>query len=98
MLHLLPEDHKPVFFVQGYFLRRLPFENRSYLLHEDIKDPRALARKANELWQNSNVAPLNSLSYASDDQEVEDVVVSSCPVSVLLYCFFPCKVQEICLF
>jgi len=80
MLHLLPEDHKPGFFVRGHFLRRLPAEIRSHLLQEDIKDPRALARKADELWQNSNVAALNALSHASEDQEVQDVfAVSSRP-------------------
>ena len=34
------------------------------MLQEDIKNPRALARKADELWQNSNFAALNKLSYA----------------------------------
>ena len=82
-LHLLPEDHKPRFLVCGHFLHCLPAEICYHLLQEDIKDPRALARKADELWwQNSNMVALNALSYSSDDQEVEDVfAVSSRPAS-----------------
>ena len=73
MLHLLPEDHKPVFFISGHFLCRLPAEIHAHLLQEDIKDPRALARNADELWKNSNGTALNALSDASEDQEVEDL-------------------------
>ena len=51
MLDLLPEDHKPGFFICGYFLCRLPAEIHSHLIQEDIKKPRALAKKADELWQ-----------------------------------------------
>ena len=82
MLHLLPEDHKPVFFISGHFLCRLPAEIHAHLLQEGIKNPRALARKADELWQNSNVAALNALSYALEDQEDKDVfAVFSRPAS-----------------
>ena len=71
-LHLLPKDHKPRFLVCGHFLHCLPAEICYHLLQEDIKDPRALARKADELWwQNSNMVALNALSYSSDDQEVD---------------------------
>ena len=72
MLHMLSEDHKPRFFVRRHFLCRLPAEICSHLLQEDIKYPRALARKADKLWQNSNGTSLNALSDASEDQEVED--------------------------
>ena len=73
MLHMLSEDHKPRFFVRRHFLCRLPGEICSHLLQEDIKDPRALARNADELWKNSNGTALNALSDASEDQEVEDL-------------------------
>ena len=86
MQYLLPKDHKPVFFIHWHFLLGFP-TGISHLVQEDIKYPSALARKADELWQNSYLAALNKLSYSSDDQEVKDVLLFP-PV-----CFpfsFPC--------
>ena len=49
MLALYPADSKPDFMFRGHFLRRLPAEIRSHLIHESILDPRALALKADAL-------------------------------------------------
>ena len=49
MLALYPADSKPDFMFRGNFLRRLPAEIRSHLIHESILDPRALALKADAL-------------------------------------------------
>ena len=51
MLALLLEDYKPDFILRGLFLRHLPIDVRSYLLREKVSDPRALALKANKLYQ-----------------------------------------------
>ena len=51
MLALLPNDYKPDFILRGLFLRRLPIDVRYHLLREKVSDPRALALKADELYQ-----------------------------------------------
>ena len=56
MLALLPDNYKPDFILRGLFLRRLPIDVRSHLLCEKVDDPRALALKADELYQ-SRVSP-----------------------------------------
>ena len=56
MLALIPDDYKPDFILRGLFLRRLPIDVRSHLLREKVDDPRALALKADELYQ-SRVSP-----------------------------------------
>ena len=51
MLALLPDDYKPDFILRGLFLQCLPLDVRSYLHCEKVSDPRALALKADELYQ-----------------------------------------------
>ena len=65
MLALLPDDYKPDFILRGLFLRRLPIDVRSHLLREKVSDPRALALKADELYQ-SRVSP-SSVNLLADD-------------------------------
>ena len=74
MLALLPDDYKPDFILQGLFLRHLPIDVRLHLLREKVSDPRALAFKADELYQ-SRVSP-SSLNLLSEDLQVN--LVSSC--------------------
>ena len=62
MLALLPDYYKPDFILCGSFLRRLSIEVRSHLLQEKISDPRALALKADELFQSRVSSPLNLLA------------------------------------
>ena len=56
MLALLPDDYKPDFILRGLFLLHLPIDVLSHLLREKVSDPRALALKADELYQ-SRVSP-----------------------------------------
>ena len=42
MLALLPDDYKLDFILRGLFLRCLPLDVRSHLLHKKVSDPRAL--------------------------------------------------------
>ena len=56
MRALLPDDYKLDFILRGLFLRRLLIDVRSHLLLEKVSDPRALALKADELYQ-SRVSP-----------------------------------------
>ena len=58
MLALLPDDYKPDFILRGLFLQRLLIDVRSHLLCEKVSDTRALALKADELYQ-SRVSPLS---------------------------------------
>ena len=62
MLVLIPDNYKPDFILQGLFLCRLPIEVRSRLLQEKILDPRALALKADELFQSRVCSPVNLLA------------------------------------
>ena len=62
MLALLPDDYKPDFILHGLFLRRLPIEVCSHLLQEKISDPRALALKADKLFQSRVSSPVNLLA------------------------------------
>ena len=55
MLALLPDNYKPDFILQCLFLRCFPAETRSHFLQEKISDPRALALKADELFQSRNL-------------------------------------------
>ena len=68
MLALLPDDYKPDFILRGLFLRRLPIDVRSHLLREKVSDPRALALKADELYQ-SRVSP-SAVNLLSEDLQV----------------------------
>ena len=65
MLALLPDDYKPDFILRGLFLQRLPIDVRSHLLREKVSDPKALALKADELYQ-SRVSPYSINLLAND--------------------------------
>ena len=65
MLALLPDDYKPDFILRGLFIRRLPINVQSHLHHKKVSDPRALALKADELYQ-SRVFP-SSVNLLSED-------------------------------
>ena len=65
MLALLPDNYKPDFILTGLFLRHLPIDVWSHLLHEKVSVHRALALKADELYQ-SRVPP-SSVNLLSDD-------------------------------
>ena len=38
---------------------------RTHLMREDIKDPRKLAAKADEIWQSASEQSINAVSWAS---------------------------------
>ena len=65
MLALLPDDYKPDFILRGLFLEQLPINVRSHLLRKKVSDLRALALKADELYQ-SRVSP-SSLNLLAND-------------------------------
>ena len=65
MLALLPDDYKPDFILRGLFLWRLPIDVRSHLLSKKVSEPRALALKADELYQ-SRVSP-SSVNLLADN-------------------------------
>ena len=62
MLTLLPDNYKPDFILRGLFLHCLLMEVRSHLLKEKISDPRALAFKADELFQSQVSSLVNLLA------------------------------------
>ena len=68
MLDLLPDDFKLDFILRGLFLRCIPIDVWSHLLCKKVLDPRALALKADELYQ-SRVSPssVNLLSHNHRD-------------------------------
>ena len=82
MLALLTDDFKPDFILQSLFLSRLRTDVRSHLLQEKVSNPRALALKADDLYQSQVSSSL--LNLLSEDLEVN--LVSSrtprSPVSV----------------
>ena len=76
MLALFPDDYKPDFILRGLFLRRLPIDVRSHLLQEKVENPRALALKADELYQ-SRVAGNAVNLLANDFGDAQVNLVSS---------------------
>ena len=68
MLALLPEDYKPDFILRGLFLQSLPIDVWSNILREKVSDPRALALKADELYQSQVSSSL--LNLLSEDLQV----------------------------
>ena len=80
MLALLPDAFKPDFILRGLYLLRLPIDVRSHLLQEMVSDPRALALKADELYQSRVSSPVNLLSnLLKDSLQVNTVTSRSCP-------------------
>ena len=76
MLAQFPDDYKPDFILRGLFHRGLPIDVLLHLLREVVSDPRALALKADELYQ-SRVSP-SSLNLLSEDLQV-NLVTSGAP-------------------
>ena len=78
MLALLPEDYKRDFILRGLFLRHLPIDVWLHLLREKVSDPRALALKADELYQSCVSSSL--LNLLAEDLQV-NLVSSHTPRS-----------------
>ena len=76
MLVLLPDDYKPDFILQGLFLGHLSTEVQSHLLQEKISDPKALALKADNLFQTMISLPVNLLGDLPEDSFQVNTVVS----------------------
>ena len=51
MLSLLPAGHEVCFFLRGAFLKRLPADVRSHLVHDNTSDPLTLALCADKIHQ-----------------------------------------------
>ena len=69
MCSLLPLSHKVhkdiCFLFKGFFLNHLPPYIRTFLMREDISNPRKLAAKADEIWQSSFPRSVNTVSATS---------------------------------
>ena len=76
MCSLLPLDHmvhkSDCFMFKGYFLDHLPPNICTHLMKEDIKDPRKLAAKADEIWQSASDLSVNVVSVAPPPGQVSD--------------------------
>ena len=80
MLDLLPDGYKPDFILRRLFLRRLPIDVRSHLLQEKVSDPRALALKADKLYQSRVSSSVNLLTDVLEDSlQVHAVTLRSHP-------------------
>ena len=79
MLALLPEDYKPDFILRGLFLRLLHIKVRSHLLQEKILNPRALALKADKLFQSRVASPVNLLAEQFEEARVSAVPTKTMP-------------------
>ena len=53
------------FLFKGFFLDHLPPNIRTYLMREDISNPRKLAAKADKIWQSSSAKSVNAVSATS---------------------------------
>ena len=76
MLALLPDDYKPDFILGGLFLRRLPIDVGSHLLRKEVSNPRAMALKADELYQSRVSSFVNLLSDVLKDSLQVNAVTS----------------------
>ena len=79
MLALLPDDYKPNFILHGLYLRCLPIQVRSHLLQEKISNPRALALKADKLFQSRISSPVNLLAEQFKEAQVSAVATKTRP-------------------
>ena len=57
MLALLPEDHKPCWFLRSAFLHRLPADIRCHLIDDVTEDHQKLSLRADRLFKSRLVAP-----------------------------------------
>ena len=69
MCSLLPLDHRihktECFMFNRFFLNHLPPNIRTHLMREDIKDPRKLATKADNIWQSASDRSIYTVTSAS---------------------------------
>ena len=72
MLSLLPAGHEACFFLRGAFLKRLPADVQSHLVHDNTSDPFTLSLHAYEIHQSrvSSTSAVNHVYSASDDHSV----------------------------
>ena len=61
ILNLFPKKYKPEFVFLGFFLPRMPQTVCDYLLALDIKDPDALSKKADALFQSQQSSSVHLL-------------------------------------
>ena len=67
MLSLLPAGHEACFFLRGAFLKRLPTDVRSQLVHDNTSDPLTLAIRADKIHQSRVASAVNYVSSVPDD-------------------------------
>ena len=72
MLSLLPAGHESCFLLRGAFLKRLPTDVRSHLVHDNTSDPLTLSLRADEIHQSpiSSASAINHVNFTSDDYSV----------------------------
>ena len=72
MLSLLPAGHEACFFLRGAFLKRLPADVRSHLVHDNTSDPLTLSLRADEIHQSrvSSTSAINHVNSASDEYSI----------------------------
>ena len=81
MLSLLPPGQGACFFLRGTFLKHLPADVQSHLVHDSSSDPLTLALRADKIHQSlvSTASLINLLHSASEDCPV--LAVRAPPVS-----------------
>ena len=81
MLSLLPSGHNACFFLRGAFLKRLPPDVQSHLVHDSTSDPLSLALHADEIHQRlvSSASTINHVH--STPEECSVLAIRAPPVS-----------------
>ena len=71
MLSLLPAGHEACFFLRGAFLKRLPTDVLSHLVHDNTSDPLSLALRAAEIHQSrvSSASTVNHVNHGDRAQK-----------------------------
>ena len=64
MLGLLPDGHKPCFFLRAAFLKHLPADVRAHLVHDRTSDPLTLILRADKIFQ-SHVSSASAMNHVS---------------------------------
>ena len=69
MMSLLPAGHQACFFLDGAFLKCLPEDVRSRLVHDSTSDPLTLALHADKIHQSqvSSASAINNVHSAPDE-------------------------------
>ena len=76
MMALLLDGYKPDFILPGLFLQRLSIHVCSHLLQEKVSDPRAVALKADKLYQSKVSSSMNLLTDVLEDSLQVNAVTS----------------------